>query len=155
MALLSDPVFLREMEREFGPDYEKVLREHIQVVTQEQTLQPSYLHHADMERSITHPTSQSITSQSSPSVPTSNYSNNSYNNTNNISTTINNNNKYPNDSNTSYSANSNTNSNNTSNTRDRTSNNTNLTSKYTLLEYIYIYPTLTLYSSYLHSFRKD
>jgi hypothetical protein len=152
MALLSDPVFLREMEREFGPDYEKVLREHIQVVTQEQTLQPSYLHHADMERSITHPTSQSTTSQSSPSVPTSNYSNNYYNNTNNSNTTINNN-TYPNDSNTSYSATSSVN--NTSNTRDRTSNNANLTSKSALLKYIYIYPTLTLYSSYLHSFRKD
>ena len=31
MTLFADPVFLSEVEREFGPDYESILREHIRV----------------------------------------------------------------------------------------------------------------------------
>lgn len=31
MSLFADPVFLREVEREFGDDYEQVLREHLKV----------------------------------------------------------------------------------------------------------------------------
>lgn len=47
MQLLADPIFLRELQREFGPDYESILREHIR---------------AEMERRA----SQEIESRSQP-----------------------------------------------------------------------------------------
>lgn len=34
MTLFADPVFLREVEREFGADYEQVLRDHLRVIQQ-------------------------------------------------------------------------------------------------------------------------
>eukprot|EP01041_Mallomonas_annulata_P006729 gene6730-13627_t len=34
MTLFADPIFLREVEREFGPDYEQVLRDHLRAIQQ-------------------------------------------------------------------------------------------------------------------------
>lgn len=47
--LLSDPVFLRELEREFGPDYEAVLREHLQAEAL-RSLQHPPMFHPDQAR---------------------------------------------------------------------------------------------------------
>lgn len=39
MQLLADPIFLRELQREFGPDYESILREHIRAEMQRRASQ--------------------------------------------------------------------------------------------------------------------
>jgi len=70
LTLFSDPAFLAEMEREFGPDFEAVLREHVQAEALRNTSNYSSYISGQPENSSSH---------TSPAVPQQNSSANQNN----------------------------------------------------------------------------
>ena len=60
MSLLADPVFLRELQREFGPDYELILREHLRAEMERIANQLPPAHELDYNASMSHQLEQPV-----------------------------------------------------------------------------------------------